>query len=131
MFLNNLKHPRLKILCIAIGILIPGIMIIHWINLAKRKSAIEKLEITLNTIKKKVPENSELSFLTNLKEPSPSTELYYQTQFVMCPVIVSQSDHDTVLLVEQADKDLLRPLNTELILVSEGSNFRVSLLKKK
>jgi len=127
----NLKYPRSKIFCFIIGTLIPFVMVVHWINLAKRKSAIEKLEIVLNDIKKKIPGNSKISLLTNLKEPSPYAELYYQTQFIMCPAIVMQNDQDTILLVEQADKDPLKPENMEVISVSEQGNFRVHLLKKK
>jgi hypothetical protein len=122
---------HLKTVCFIIGACTLFILVVHWINLAKRKSTIEKIEIALESVKKKIPENSEISFFTNLQETSPSMELYFQVQFVMCPVIVTQSNRDTILIVEQVDKDPLKQENMQVLLFSEENNFRVSLLKKK
>ena len=106
-------------------------MVIHSVS-EKRKSAIEKLEIALQEVKKRIPENSKISFLTNLKESSPMTELYFETEFVMCPIIVTQSlDHDTVLLVEKTDKDFIKTDNMDTILTADEYDMHIRLLRKR
>lgn len=107
-------------------------MVIHWINLAKRKSAIEKIELALHEIKKIIPLQSKISFLTNLKESSPMTELYFQTEFVMCPVVISQKlDFDTVLLIEMKDKAPMEIEKMDTILIADKYDFHIRLLRKR
>ncbi len=106
------------------------LLIVHWINLSKKKSEIERLEVALQEIKNLIPKERKISFQTNLTENSPQLELYFQTQFVMCPIILSERNQDTILIVEKIDKDFLKIEPGEIITSSKQFEFKITLLRK-
>jgi hypothetical protein len=86
----------------------------------------------LEEVKTVIPESAVISFQTNLKEEARITELYFQTQFVMTPAIVSkQMDRDTILLVENLSKEQLKNHNGDVLSVNTSDEIRVTLLRRK
>jgi len=104
---------------------------IHWINLSKKKSEIERLDDTLKEIKQLIPKSTRISFLSNLTENSPKLELYFQTQFVMCPVILSEQSQDTFLFIQKGDMKYDEIQNSDTIMTSSMYDFKTCLFHKR
>ena len=127
-----MKKRKMFSICFLISLGIGVCMIIHWINLSKKQSHIEKLAFVLKDVKTMIPESAVISFQTNLKEESQVTELYFQTQFVMTPAIVSKvMDRDTILAVESILEEPLKDQHVDILKTITGDEVRVTLLRKK
>jgi hypothetical protein len=125
-----MKLFNLKTTCIIFFFSILTSIIIHWVNLSKRVSEIEKLENVLIDIRKTIPKETRISFQTNLIENSPKLELYFQTQFVMCPIILAEQSRDTFLFIEKGNLPFNKLENVDTIATSNMYDMKVALLKK-
>jgi hypothetical protein len=102
------------------------------IRLPVKRTMIDDLQEVITPLEPLVGKQACISFISN----NPSLELYFRTQFVTVPVILSRErDRDTILFVEdlQMAKDAARPdtMPHRVIATSAGKNFRVSMLVKE
>ena len=116
-------------------ILILGIaacMVIHWINLSKKQTGMDRLSNALKEVKMLIPGNRVISFQTNEAENSPRTELYYQTQFILSPAIVhDNSIHDSILFIYKKGVGGSPIVFSDTLSYNETDEFVIMLLKNK
>ncbi len=122
---------KIAVYIMAIGCM--SVLILHHlIRLPGKRTMTDDLEEAIMPLKPMIGNHTCISFISN----NPSLEIYFRSQFLMVPVILSkEQDQDTMLFVE----DLSRPpLSAQLdsiphriIATYLRRNFRVSMLLKE
>ncbi len=121
---------KIAVYIMAIGCM--SVLILHHlIRLPGKRTMTDDLQEAITPLQPMIGNHTCISFISN----NPSLEIYFRTQFVMVPVILSRSpDQDTILFVE----DLRIPSNPaqldsipyRVIATSGERNFRASMLLK-
>ena len=103
----------------------------QWVNLSHRDSIIDRLSVLLEPVKY-IETDTRIGFISNLPEGSPSTELYFQSQFAMAPVIIVPDAAAKLILVaeKQGQKKLSFP-NTDTLWTGTTGDLNFYYLKHK
>ncbi len=102
------------------------------ISLPGKRTMIDDLQEVIQPLEPLIGDQPVISFVSN----NPSFEVYFRTQFLTVPVILSRErDRDTILFVEdlRMAKDEARPdtMPHRVIASSAGKKFRASMLVKE
>jgi hypothetical protein len=74
----------------------------QWVNLSNRDSGIDRLEKVYSSLKEKLDPSFKIYFDDNLPEGSEKTELYFQSQFVLAPNVLTKDNiNHRVVLIEK------------------------------
>jgi hypothetical protein len=107
------------------------VIVQDWIKMNKSRNDIDNLNKSLLQIKNILPDNSSLSFLTNLNDEM-STELFYKTQFVLVPRIIIKKDlkADTFLIIDDPSVQNKTIIRNEIALYTDKSNlYNIKLVR--
>jgi len=103
-------------------------MLKHWIAISAAGTNMDDFDRILRPVKKIVPDNSTISFATNMDN---AKDIYYKAQFVMVPKVVTWDlENDTVLIIEDATRESIRIGMADTLCELSDHNVHIILLRK-
>ena len=125
-----MTKSQYKIKILVLMSLIILIVIGKCVMLYKTKFDIDNLQDQLRAFQNKMPFNTPIGFNSNINEKDKYI-LYLSVKNVMAPrIFLYQADLDTLLVVQQKEKDLLPFNNYRVIDKTENKSTVISLIVK-
>ena len=132
---NRFWKLTLSILWVAVFVYGAVMMTGHFRQIAAPNEPLDEEVAILQDMRQKFPALRNVSFTTNLHDDEASQGAYYQTQFVWCPLVLSDdiSLHDTIIAYKSSSiKDSTNSLlvNCDTLYQKPGTGYILFLLHK-
>lgn len=135
-----MRNLIISIINILLILILISLLTSHWyrLNFSKDRKVsayadIDDLRNVMDKIKKVTSDNSLITYYTNRNYPK-SVELYYETEFLLAPRVLTRQieQNDTILLINDLTlKNLISMDHADTILAGKTDRFSITLLKKK